>query len=128
MVWNKKVLLNLLAALLLFSGATHGGRPHPESYYQNAWCAEKNGTPEYVLPDQTRCDCLTRTHAVEVDFAPKFYQAIGQALYYGAKTGKKAGIVLIIEDQKNQRYWRRLNAIIKHYRLPIDTWAINSAK
>jgi hypothetical protein len=48
---------------------------------------------EYVLPDKTRCDCLTPTHAVEVDFGPKWHEAIGQSLY-NLQTGKKVGIVL----------------------------------
>jgi len=56
------------------------------------------GQTEYRLPDKTRCDCLTDTNAVEVDFARKFYEALGQSLYYSMQTDKRAGRLLIIES------------------------------
>ena len=75
-----------------------------------------------VLPDQTRCDCLTQTHAIEFDFGTKWAEAIGQSLYYSFQTGKKAGVVLILEKGSDRKYWIRLNSVIQHYKLPIDTW------
>ena len=62
----------------------------PESYYQQKWCATHQGTPEFRLPDRTRVDCLLESHAVEVDFAPKWAEAIGQSLHYSRMTGKRA--------------------------------------
>ncbi len=97
---------------------------HPEKYYQNSWCAEQDGQVEYRLPDMTRCDCLTETYAVEVDFARKWYEAVGQSLYYSMQTGKRAGILLIIESEKDMKYWIRLNSTIQHFGLPVDTWMI----
>jgi hypothetical protein len=79
---------------------------------------------EEVLPDKTRCDCLTSTHAIEFYFGNKWAEAIGQALLYSIQTGKKAGVVLILEKQKDYKYWIRLNTIIENYRLPIDTWKV----
>lgn len=55
---------------------------------------------EYRLNDGTRVDCLTDTLAVEVDFAPKWAECIGQCKHYSHKTGKQAACVLIIEDPK----------------------------
>ncbi len=96
------------------------GRLHPEKWYQDQWCKEKGGQTEVVLPDRTRCDCLTDTHAID-DFADKWAEAIGQALHYGMQTGKRPGIVLILESPKDRKYLLRLNSIIEHYKLPIDT-------
>ena len=79
---------------------------------------------EYVLPDRTRCDCMTDTHAIEFDFGVKWTEAIGQALHYAIHTGKRAGIVLILESKKDRKYLIRLNSVIQHYKLPIDTWVI----
>ena len=76
------------------------------------------------MPDRTRCDCLTQTHAIEFDFGSKWAEAIGQSLYYSLQTGKRAGIVLILEKSKDYRYWMRLNTTIEHFDLPIDTWKI----
>ena len=42
---------------------------HHESSYQHAWCSKHCGIEEYENPDYTRVDCLTKTHAVEFDFA-----------------------------------------------------------
>ena len=75
---------------------------------------------EVVLPDRTRCDCLTQTHAIEFDFGSKWAEAIGQSLYYSLQTGKRAGIVLILEKSKDYRYWIRLNTTIEYFNLPID--------
>ena len=94
----------------------------PERWYQQNWCNQNNGIMEFQLSDKTRCDCLTDTHAIEFDFGNKWAEAIGQALYYGFKTGKKAGIVMILVKESDRRYWIRLNSVIRHYRLPIDTW------
>lgn len=112
----------LILALLLL-GQADARKLHPEKWYQERWCAERGGQVEVVLPDLTRCDCLTTTNAVEVDFGPKWAEAVGQALYYSVQTGRKAGIVLILESPEERKYWIRLNSVVTHYNLPIDTWA-----
>ncbi len=81
------------------------------------------GQVEVVLPDGTRCDCVTDTHAIEFDFGNKWTEAVGQSLYYSLQPGKKAGIVLILETMKDRKYWIRLNTTIEHFNLPIDTWS-----
>jgi hypothetical protein len=48
----------------------------------------------------------------------------GKARITQYKTGKKAGIVLILETKKDRKYWIRLNSTIEHFNLPIDTWSI----
>jgi hypothetical protein len=52
---------------------------------------------------------------------------VGQSAYYAIQTGKKAGIVLILETMKDRKYWIRLNTTIEHFNLPIDTWSVKSA-
>ena len=58
----------ILVFVLLFPSLLLAKREHPEKWYQQKWCEEKNGQVEVVLPDGTRCDCLTETHAIEFDF------------------------------------------------------------
>ena len=110
--------LLLLAAIALSLQAKH---KHPESYYQKIFCDKMGGVMEYPLDDKTRVDCLTKTHAIEIDFASKFYEAIGQSLYYSIKTGKKAGVYLIIENDSELKYLDRLNAVSQKY--GIEIWA-----
>jgi hypothetical protein len=116
--------LTILLILLIIPSLALARHNHPEKWYQEKWCYENGGQVEVRLPDKTRCDCLTETHAIEFDFGPKWAEAIGQALYYGLQTGKKPGIVLIIEKEGDYKYWLRLNSTIQHFKLPIDTWPI----
>lgn len=85
----------------------------PERYYQEKWC-EGKGVTEYVLPDRARVDCLTDEYAIEFDFAKKWAESIGQALYYGKVTGRKPAIAIIILDsEKEKRYLNRLYTAIR---------------
>jgi hypothetical protein len=99
-------------------------RLHPEQYYQISWCKDNQGEVEVVLEDRTRVDCLTKTHAIEVDFANKFFEGLSQALYYGMMTGKKAGLVLIVERDTDKKYVGRAKKLIKYFSLPIDLWEV----
>lgn len=97
-----------------------------ERGYKEDWCRAAGGQTEYVLDDRTRVDCVTDTHAVEVEFAAKWAESIGQALFYAAKTGKRAGIVLIIKTDHERRYLERLRRAIAAYCLTIDVWIIDA--
>ena len=84
-------------------------RLHHEVEYQKYWCNKHNGILEYELDDKTRVDCLTEDLAVEVDFANKWAECIGQALYYGLRTNKQPTCLLIIENMGNDlKYLKRL--------------------
>ncbi len=118
----------VLLALLLIPAIANAKRAFPEKKYQEKWCEEQDGRSEVVLDDRTRCDCLTRSHAIEFDFASKWAEAVGQSLYYSHKTGKKAGIVLILEDKKKDRkYLSRLEQTIKGKDLQIKVWTVEKS-
>ena len=94
---------------------------HPESAYKKAWCTQNKGIQEYINFDKTRVDCLTSNHAVELDFAPKWAQSVGQALHYQHATGKKAKVVLIIENpQKDLIYLTRVQSLAKTYNFEVE--------
>ena len=119
------MIKKIIILLLLISSDCFGqSRLQPEKVYQEQFCKEMNGEVEVVLPDRTRCDCITSTHSIEVDFANKWTEAVGQSLYYSLQTNKKAGIYLILESPKDRKYLIRLNSVIEHFGLPIDVWAI----
>lgn len=89
---------------------------HSESSYQHAWCSAHNGVEEYQNEDFTRVDCLTDKNAVEFDFANKWAESIGQALHYQYMTGKKAKVVLILENPKQEMvYFERVKNLSKIY-------------
>ena len=117
---HKIFLLIFILNLSIFSENAWAKRLHPEKYYQDKWCAKMGGITEYVLDDKTRVDCLTDEYAVEVDFANKWAEAVGQSLYYALKTGKKPGILLITEKEKDSRFRVRLDRLAEKY--DIEVW------
>jgi hypothetical protein len=62
MQYFKFISSSILLALPLFGKQT-------ERYYQEKFAREIGGQVEVVMKDGTRCDILTATHAIEVDFA-----------------------------------------------------------
>ena len=117
-----KVISILLVVIML---AMAGTALANEATYRDAWCSANNGTAEVINDDRTRVDCVTSEYAIEFDYANKWYEAVGQSLHYGIKTGKKPGIVLILKNEKDQKYVNRLNATIQNYSLPITVWVIH---
>lgn len=91
-----------------------------EADYQNIWCQKHNGITEYINADKTRVDCLTKTHAVEFDFAKKWAESVGQAEYYALITGKRGMVVLIIENHGEMKYLKRVQALSKIHGFDVD--------
>ena len=115
---NRGVLLTVCTALLLVGCSSK--QKHKEKYYQTLLCEELDGVMEQSLLDRTRIDCLTNEYAIEVDFAKKWAESVGQSLYYALKTGKKPAVGLIIrENKKDRRRLKRLEALAEKYRIKI---------
>ena len=120
-----KFLLPLVTFLLMSTGLG-AARLNPEAHYQEIAAKKYNGQTEVTMPDGTRCDIVTETHAIEVDFADKWAEAIGQSLNYSFQLNKKAGILLILEESDDERHLIRVECIIKHFKLTIDVLAIRA--
>ena len=70
-LWKSGAIVKLaliLIIIFIFPSLLLAKREHPEKWYQERWCREQGGQIEVVLPDRTRCDCVTDTHAIEFDF------------------------------------------------------------
>ncbi len=120
-LFNKRFILYfILFYFVLLALKANAQCQHCEKSYQYAWCAINNGIAEYKNNDLTRIDCLTKTHAVEFDFAKKWAESVGQALYYGVMTGKKAKVVLIIGEPKEMKYYKRVEKLSKIYNFDIE--------
>ena len=92
-----------------------------EDYYNRQFCTQESGQAEYRLPDRSRVDCLTDTHAFEADWADglKVYESIGQSLYYAAETGKNPGILLLVRKSNSDKHIRKVKRVIENWDLPI---------
>jgi hypothetical protein len=118
------ICIILILAVLSYIQPASGIYPVPDDYYKRKWCSENQGAIDVKISDGTTADCITSTHVVEFQLAPNWAEAIGRSLHYCRETGKKAGIVLIIKNERDLENWKRLNDVIRHFSLPIDTWKI----
>ena len=96
-----------------------------DKQYQDIWCMQNKGEFEVQLADQTIVYCMTKTHAIKFDFAPRAaFEGLGQALYYSAMTGKKPGIVVLLKSMNDEKHLIRLNFIIEKKNLDVKVWEI----
>lgn len=81
---------------------------------------EKYQAKGITLWDRTRPDLLNKEYAFEVDWAPKWAEAIGQSLYYAAVTRKKPAIILLVKDMKiDQKYVYRCQTVCVRYNIAL---------
>jgi len=89
------LLLVLFFAVSLFAAS--------EKEWQEAWNdAYAHGKLE-VSVTFGRVDILTDEYAIEIDHVYKFHEGIGQALHYAYETGKKAGLALFIDGERDTK-------------------------
>ena len=122
----KSITYAIVSALLLVGigwAAEIGIRPlhRTESYYQDKIHKIVGGQREVITDDGTRIDILTDKYAIEVDFAHKWYEGVGQASHYAVKTGKLPMVYLIIEDPLNDaKYYNRCRAVCERLMIYVD--------
>ena len=82
---------------------------------------------ERQLWDKSRVDILTRKFAIEVDWAKKQAEAIGQSLWYAMNFDRKPCIILLIEDfKKESKYVYICKAVCVAQ--GIQLWLVDTAK
>ncbi len=113
------MVLRIVLILFLLSSFVFAKHLYPEKYYQDIWCKEQKGQTEVKLIDDTRIDCLTKTHAIEFDFASKWAEAIGQSLHYSNMTKRNAGIVLIIEKSDDYKYFNKIKPLCEKHQITL---------
>lgn len=72
----------------------------PESAREAEWIAATasrlSGQPEVSIPNG-RVDIVTDRFAIEIDWAAKWHEGIGQSLHYADATGRRAALGLIVD-------------------------------
>jgi len=118
---NQSLIIKYLFILICFLPLSSYAL-EKEKYYSDKFCEEMSGQADYVLKDKSRVDCLTETHAFEVDWADgmKVYEAIGQSLYYASQTDKKPGILLLIRKDNSDKHIRKIKEVIRYFDLDIE--------
>ena len=112
----------LLIALLLFSISAFSQTREKESYYQKKFAEIVKGEREVVLEDRTRVDIVTDTHVIEVDFGEKWAESIGQSLHYEGMLNKQAGVLLVLDLDKEERFLDRLIGVAAKHGIDVWVW------
>ena len=107
----------IISILFLFYSFNAQAEVKNERYYQEIYCDLVNGATEFVLDDKSRVDCLTDDEAIEVDWASKWAECVGQALYYGAETNRKSKCLLIGNKEDYDKYSSKIDFLVKHHNL-----------
>ena len=64
---------------------------------------------------------MTEKNAIEMDFAEKWAEGVGQALYYQHMTVKKGKVVLILENPEIEiKYYERTKPLSKIYNFDVE--------
>lgn len=94
-----------------------------------AWCKQNGGQMDFPILDktlgyQTRVECLTDSHVIEIAPAPQWAKAVGLSKYYAAMTGRRPGVIVILEDEEEVRFLIRLLVAIQADRSSWGVWVI----
>jgi len=111
--------MNFLYALILSITILSTSAFALESDYSKPWCASIGGRDNVAIKVDgvvsAYVDCLTDGVAYEVDFAPKWQEAVGQSHHYASITGKTPGIALIRLSVADDKYIKRLNDTARYF-------------
>lgn len=104
-----------------FCGAVRAesGAKRLEKSYADEWCNSMGGS-RHRLEDGTEVDCLTDEVAYEVDFGRKWAEGLGQAMFYAAMTNRRAGVVLILHNEKERRFAWRVRLAAGYYGVQLE--------
>lgn len=112
-------------ALLIAALALPAHAAQTESEYRDMLCGGKGWQTEVRMPNGTRADCMTDRLAIEVDWAHKWAEAIGQSLNYAASTGKQPAVILICKrgtEAKCLNWSLLLAETASYWKLPMTVW------
>ena len=90
-------------------------------------CDRETGV-EVRLATGTRVDLINEQWAIECDWATKWAEGCGQALYYGACTGRKPGLLLLLKNAADRRYVERAAVVAAKYGIGLWVYDTNNKK
>ena len=102
-----------------------GQKKLSEADYRDWWAKQlPNALTEVRMPDGTRCDIVSSSHAIEVEWAYKWYEGLGQSLWYAYQRNKTPGIVMILRSEEDRKFVIRLKTLAKHHNIKVDVWVV----
>lgn len=106
----------------------HVARAQSEEDYQRKLCFGM--LINRHLPTGVEVDCISDTHAIEVDFSNKWAEAIGQSLHYASALGRRPGIILICKAKTQEdtclQHRYRVEQTLSYWHIGMTLWLCSS--
>lgn len=67
-----------------------------------------------------RADLVVGEKVYEVEWASNWKESIGQSLWYGLQLDKSPGIILIMKEEKDYKYFLQLNSALEYAQIEIE--------
>ena len=131
MRWQRrqKILIALVAVAVaalmarLVLGSDSRERYPTEAEWRDGNAQRYGARAEVRLWDDTRCDLVSETHAIEIDWAYKGWSSFAKSIWYAGQLRLKPGIILLVrtgEIERDRRMVYRLLYVAAKY--DIDIW------
>lgn len=93
-----------------------------ESDFQPLLC--KGMLQNRHLKNGTEVDCITDTHAIELEFTRHWAEAIGQSLQYASALERLPGIILVCVERKELclKHQYLLEQTVTYWRIGMTLW------
>ncbi len=121
----KKIFIVTALIILTFLNI-HALRASEKNFSENkisdVWCADRGGDRVRLYEKKkyvAEVDCLTADYAVEAEMAVRWYQSIGQSLWYAYLWQRKPAILLILTEVGDEKYLLRLEKTLAGRELPV---------
>ena len=116
--------LSILAWVFFLTFLAASIEAQTEDSFLKPFCDEKGGMMKARLEEAAGqyvwADCLTETHAWEMDFAKKWAEAPMQAVYYAILSQKQPGVVIIVRNEADCNRMIRLWVAVVPIDVPLD--------
>ncbi len=120
MIFRSMILWASLILLPFQLSLAQEGRRN-ENYYSSQLARRVGGKTEVRLFDGSRIDVLGPKYAWEVEWAPKWKEAIGQSLYYSAVSERPPAILLLVRETKTDTvYILRCLVVCHKYNIHLE--------
>ena len=118
LIWTILFFAGFVA--LMGAGSSAEAQSYDESQLQA--CACEGLQREVRTKAGTYVDCLSETHAIEIESTEDWAEAIGQSLHYASEMGKRAKVLFFCEaaDQTCLRHRLTFEATVAAHNLLID--------
>lgn len=111
MMTKKQICIGVIAMMYSLVGSGQ-----KEAYYIDLLAVKMNAQKE-VPVQNGRIDLLTDSVAYEVEWAYNWKHSIGQAMWYALQKNKKPGIILLMRDINDYKYFVMLNSALSTFGL-----------